>query len=407
MSNHIPPNWQAKKLGDLCNISIGKTPSRADMSYWDKNKETNNIWLSIADLSNTIDKKVYSSKEFLSSKGANIVPIVENGTLLLSFKLTIGRVAFAGVSLRTNEAIAQLPIKNANILDKNYLYYYLQVYDYDELLHGDIKVKGKSLNKAKLKQLIVKFPPLPEQKRIVEKLDKIFANIDKAKENTKKNLQNAKEVFNSRLQHLFSIGIQNAIFVKLIDLVDITSSKRIFKHEYVPRGVPFYRTKEIKELAHNKPITLELFISENKYKEIKMKFGVPSKNDLLISAVGTIGEMYIVPNEQPFYFKDGNILWIKNYKKDLLPEFLKYALQSYITKIQALAQGTAYNALTIEKLTQYKIPYIDIFAQRTLVSSLDSIFAQTHELEQIYTRKLADLDELKQSILQQVFSGKL
>ena len=151
MTRVLPKGWEEKTLGEVCEINIGKTPSRADVSYWDKKKETNNIWLSIADLSNTTDKKVYSSKEFLSNKGAKIVPIVERGTLLLSFKLTIGRVAFAGVPLRTNEAIAQLPIKNANTLDKNYLCYYLQAYDYEELLQGDIKVKGKSLNKAKLK----------------------------------------------------------------------------------------------------------------------------------------------------------------------------------------------------------------------------------------------------------------
>ena len=69
----------------------------------------------------------------------------------------------------------------------------------------------------------------------------------------------------------------------------------------------FYRSKEIKELAHEKDISIELYISEKRYLDIKNKFGVPQKNDILLTAVGTIGEMYIVQENEKFYFKDGNI----------------------------------------------------------------------------------------------------
>lgn len=108
--------------------------------------------------------------------------------MLLSFKLTIGRVAFAGKDLYTNEAIAQLPIKEdkINVIDKNYLFYYLQFFDYENILKGDIKVKGKTLNKKKLAIIPILFPQIEEQKKIVDKLD-IFDNKIQI---IKKNYQN-------------------------------------------------------------------------------------------------------------------------------------------------------------------------------------------------------------------------
>lgn len=202
--NHSAYNWEEKTLGEVCDIYIGKTPARSNISYWDKNKETNNIWLSIADLLNTTNKQVFSSKEFLSNKGASLVPIVEPGTLLLSFKLTIGRVAFAGVPLRTNEAIAQLPIQDSQILDKNYLYYYLQYYDYEQLLRGDVKVKGKTLNKEKLKNLTVQYPSLPEQKRIVEKLDILQSKTQELEKIYTQKLADLEELKQSVLQQAFN-----------------------------------------------------------------------------------------------------------------------------------------------------------------------------------------------------------
>jgi type I restriction enzyme S subunit len=101
---------------------------------------------------------------------------------------------------------------------------------------------------------------------------------------------------------------------KLGDIADITSSKRIFLSDYVEEGIPFYRSKEIIEKANGGEISFELFISEEKYFEIKQKFGVPVNGDLLIAAVGErAGIPYCVANDGDFYFKDGNLIWFKNF----------------------------------------------------------------------------------------------
>ena len=91
--------WEIKKLGEICQIELGKTPARANKAFWDERKETGNVWLSIADLLNAEDDIVVDSKEYLSDQGANISKIVSKGTLLVSFKLTLGRLAFAGRDL--------------------------------------------------------------------------------------------------------------------------------------------------------------------------------------------------------------------------------------------------------------------------------------------------------------------
>ena len=100
---------------------------------------------------------------------------------------------------------------------------------------------------------------------------------------------------------------------KLGEVCAISSSKRIFANEYQNTGIPFYRGKEIIEKHNGANISNELFISEEKYNEIKTKFGAPKKGDMLLSSVGTLGVPYIVRDET-FYFKDGNLTWFYNYK---------------------------------------------------------------------------------------------
>ena len=125
MGKVLREGWEVERLGEVCNISIGKTPARGNKKFWDTKKETNNIWLSIRDLKNTQGKKVFDSREYISESGAKLFNFVKKGTLLVSFKLTLGRLAFAGTDLYTNEAIASLEITNNENLDNEYLYYYL------------------------------------------------------------------------------------------------------------------------------------------------------------------------------------------------------------------------------------------------------------------------------------------
>ena len=145
--------------------------------------------------------------------------------------------------------------------------------------------------------------------------------------------------------------------VKLGDVCEITSSKRIFYSEYVDDGVPFYRSKEIIESDEGKIIENPLYISVDKYNEIKEKFGVPQTGDMLLTSVGTIGIPYIIKKKDCFYFKDGNLTWFRDFREDLNSKYLYYWIKSsegtgtlYNTTI-----GSSQKALTISALKNIKV----------------------------------------------------
>lgn len=193
--------WNTKSLGEVCEISLGKTPARNSPSLWDPDKATGNVWLSIADLPSVgVRPLVSQSSEHISDAGARQCRIVKEGTLLVSFKLTIGRLATAGRDLYTNEAIAALTPLDSDRFAEGYLYWYLSFFDWQKAAENDHKIKGKTLNKAKLKLLPVLIPPLAEQRRIVAILDEAFAAIETATAAAEKNLANARELFESVLE---------------------------------------------------------------------------------------------------------------------------------------------------------------------------------------------------------------
>ena len=297
-------------------------------------------------------------------------------------------------------------LKPKNNLIDSYLVYYLNHQDLSDYITG---LTVPKLNQEKLRSIPIPLPSLEEQQTIVAKLDQAFAAIDQAKANIEKNIANAKELFQSKLNQIFSQKGDDFGYDKhkLGNLGIITSSKRIYKSEYVKEGIPFYRTKEIKELANDKEISLELFISEEKYLEIKEKFGVPKIGDILMSAVGTIGEILVIENENRFYFKDGNIVWFKDFN-DVNSFYLKYLLRTFVENLKSLAKGAAYSALTIEKIKEYEV-YIPntLEEQQKIVTQLDQLQEQTNLLVTKYQQKLANLEELKKSILEKAFKGEL
>ena len=141
----------------------------------------------------------------------------------MSFKLTLGRLAFAGRDLFTNEAIAALTIVNERELKKEFLSYCLTFFDWVKAAENDVKLKGMTLNKAKLKLMPVSFPPPAEQQRIVTLLDEAFDGIATAKANAEKNLQNARAIFDSHLQSVFASGGENwtdTVIGKCIRFID-------------------------------------------------------------------------------------------------------------------------------------------------------------------------------------------
>lgn len=159
--------------------------------------------------------------------------------------------------------------------------------------------------------------------------------------------------------------------VKLGDIADITSSKRVFANQYVDQGVPFYRQKEIIEKLNKQDLSDPLFISEELYNEIKRKFGIPQKGDLLITAVGALGIPYLV-DDANFYFKDGNLIWLKNFNNNICSNYLYYWIRSDLGQkiMSSRVIGSAQAALTIEIVKQIMVDLPPLTIQIKIVKIL-------------------------------------
>jgi len=174
----IPQPWEWVRFGDLVLTSTGKTPTRGDSKYWNKNTYP---WVSISDMRQ--GKYVNSTKEYISQFAADEFfhgEISKKGTLIMSFKLTVGRTSILGIDAYHNEAIISInTIADKNNNTRDYLSFILPII----ANWGDSKdaIKGKTLNSRSIYNLMIPLPPLAEQKRIVAKIEELFAEIDKLK----------------------------------------------------------------------------------------------------------------------------------------------------------------------------------------------------------------------------------
>lgn len=163
--------------------------------------------------------------------------------------------------------------------------------------------------------------------------------------------------------------------VKLGDIAEIGSSKRIKAADYVSEGVPFYRSKEIIDRHKGNNISTELFISDELFNGIKNKFGAPSTDDILLTSVGTLGVPYMVKPEDYFYFKDGNLTWFKNYSEDIYPLYLYFWLCSPVAKsaFKEVTIGSTQQALTIVALKSIEIDLPPIEEQKKIAENIKII----------------------------------
>jgi len=188
---------------------------------------------------------------------------------------------------------------------------------------------------------------------------------------------------------------------ELEKLVSIGSSKRIFYKEYVDEGIPFYRSKEVIEKNKKDTVSTELFISQDRYNEIKTKFGVPRKGDILLTSVGTLGVPWLIDDSSPFYFKDGNLTWISKFSKDLLNIYFYYWIISPLGKesLDMISIGSTQPAITIRGLRSIDIslpPLPEQIAIAEVLSSLDDKIDLLH-------RQNKTLEQMAETLFRQWF----
>jgi len=182
---------------------------------------------------------------------------------------------------------------------------------------------------------------------------------------------------------------------------EVTSSKRVYLSDYVSYGIPFFRGKEISELERGEKPRDILYISREQFEKYKNKYGSPKKGDLLITAVGTIGNILRVKDNKDFYFKDGNIIWLKNPTEN--SEFLKICLEKNVQSIKEKSIGSSQKALTIIELKKIKFFLPSSNEQEKIVIFLSAVDEKISQL----TKKHELLTRYKKGVMQKIFSQEL
>lgn len=189
--------------------------------------------------------------------------------------------------------------------------------------------------------------------------------------------------------------------VLINDLCEVTSSKRIFYEEYVTSGIPFFRSKEIIELSNKHLVSTDLFITKEKFNSINEKFGAPTKDDILLTSVGTLGIPYIVPGTFEFYFKDGNLTWFRNWKTGVNPLFFYWWLKSPqgYQSLLDISIGSTQQALTISGLKGINLLLPSLQEQKYIAESLSSL---DNKIEMLH-RNNNTLEQLAETLFRQWF----
>ena len=387
-------NLEIKKLGDVCDFYNGKAHEKA--------------------ISDSGKIKVVNSK-FVSSEGVKyklteqvIFPLFTGDICLVMSDVPNGKtlakcfLVDADDTYSLNQRICAI---RSNQFDVKFLFYQLNRHPF--LLDFNNGENQTNLRKADILNCPLWVPPISEQKRIVTLLDTVFADLEQTRAKTEQNLKNARELFDSYLQQVFSQKGEGWVESKLGDLLHVSSSKRIYAKDWTDSGVPFFGGKEIVKLAKYGKADSNAFISEEKYMEYASQYDMPQEGDILMTARGTIGVGYIVNEGDKFYYKDGNIISLRQ-KSPTNPDFILYAFKSHkITDQIKELTGTTVSHLPLNKAKELVINIPSYQVQNELVLKIKEVESNIQQVISIYEDKLTSINELKKSILQKAFSGEL
>jgi type I restriction enzyme S subunit len=391
--------WEIKKLGDVLvkteTIDPTKKPNE-EFIYLDVssvNKETKEIE----------NASVLKGKD-APSRARKLVRL--NDVIFATVRPTHSRVAL--ITEEYDEQVCStgyFVLRGKQFIYNQYLFYFLLTDEFNGQMEK--LQKGASypaVTDAEVKSIFLRFPSsLPEQQRIVSILDQTFTALTKAKENAQRNLQNAKDLFESYLQGVFEKkgeGWEEKTLSEICEVKDGTHDSP----KYIKEGIPFVTQKNIRKEGLSFDDTKYITESDHTkfYKRSNVAFG-----DILISMIGANrGMAAIVNDERVFSIK--NVGLIKQ-SKNINKYFLLYYLKSTIALkyVLYMSNGGAQEFVGLTALRSFPIPIPSLAEQQTIVTKLDTLSIETKRFEAIYQQKLINLEELKKSVLQKAFNGEL
>ncbi len=392
---------ERKQIGNLCDVIAGQSP---EGKFYNTDGEGMPFYQG---------KKDFGEKfiEAPTTWTTQTTKIAREGDILMSVRAPVGPVNFATGEACIGRGLAA--IRSRPELNRDFLFY--------QLLHLQPQIAGKegavfaSISKSEIEALPIAFTPLPEQHRIVGILDEAFDGIATAKANAEKNLQNARALFESHLQSVFTQRGEGWVEKKLGDksVVDMIDGDRGVNY---PKTNDFYdegyclflNTKNVRPDGFDFESTM--FITSEK--DGQLRKGKLKRDDVVMTTRGTIGNIGLYSEDVPFdnIRINSGMLIFRPKKSALLSSFLFELLRSEIVKDQTRKQttGAAQPQLPIKTLVNFTIPVpTNLEEQSALVKKLRAFEPETQRLESIYQQKLTALGALKKSLLHQAFTGQL
>lgn len=374
------------KLGEVCEIRIGKTPNRSQTLYWGGDYP----WLSISDMKGKI---LCTTKEKITQEAVQKekMQIVSKGTVVMSFKLSIGKVGILAENMYTNEAIANFVVKNNKMLFNEYLYYALQGINFDSLT--DRAVMGKTLNKAKLNNLSIVYNEPFMQQQIVLRLD----GVNKLIESRKQQLSELSKLVKSRFNEMFGDPVLNDMGweIETLDKVG-TIGRGVSK--YRPRNAselfggiyPFIQTGDVAN-SGNYIVDYHSTYSEFGLKQSKLW----DKGTLCITIAANIAKTSILAFDS--CFPDSIVGFIPGERTNNM--FIHYWFSYFQKMLESQAPESAQKNINLKILSELKV----ILPPLALQNEFADFVAQADKSQLAIQKSLEELETLKKSLMQEYF----
>ena len=394
--------WRLVKLGELCKTGAGGTPLKSKKEFYEGGSIP---WLLSGEVA---QGEILKATSFITQKGlenssAKLFP--PNTVLVAMYGATAGQVGVLRIEASTNQAVCGI-LPNEHFLPE-FLFYYL-LSRKDELIAQAAGNAQPNISQQKIRDTLVPVVPLPEQQRIVAILDEAFEAIAAARANAEQNRQNARALFESYLQSVFSQRGEG-----WVDSGKVLSSMCELivdcEHKTAPtqdEGFPSIRTPNI---GKGKLLLDDVKrVSEETYRAWTRR-AVPLPGDLIFAREAPAGNVAVVPDGlQPCLGQRTVLIRPKKEAFDSL--FLTYLLLSPSMQEHLLShsKGSTVQHINMKDIRALRLGGIPaIKEQRELARQITDCSMNCERLESLYQRKIEALDELKQSLLQQAFSGNL
>ncbi|MFC0654977.1 restriction endonuclease subunit S [Mongoliitalea lutea] len=410
MEKKLPKGWKVLPLHEISSIKSGGTPSRAVSEYWGGNIP----WVKISDIRRL---NVSTTEESITEEGIknSSTKIFPKGTILFTIFASIGKVGILQIDAATNQAIAGITPKS--IVESKFLTYSL-INLSNKIQESGKGVAQNNINLTILKNTKISLPPLPEQQRIVGKLDALFGHLDSLREK----LDRIPTLLKNFRQQVLTQAVTGELtkewregkglgeweYIDLQEVADVVDPHP--SHRTPPPvigGIPYISIKDVDSkgrIDFSNSTLVSSKVLEEHIKRYELKEG-----DLGFGKIGTLGKPFQLPIfKERTYTLSANIILIQP-KSNYNPKFLFYYLDSPIINklLKEGAKATSQPAFGIKKARVFPTPNPSKEEQKEIVSQVDALFSLADKIESQYVSLKAKIDQLPQAILAKAFRGEL